>query len=198
MRPSSSVVSILALALAAVLVLEPRVARAEDELLRGPHPFLARNELALHTGYSRGLGDNVHGLRVQGDYTYRLGRITWLDVQMGLVTGSCRGKQVGCAEGTGNAVDVVAGAAWKLQTRLPLIFHGRAAAGPLFLFPDNSRSAAGFVVRAGAGAHYFFFDWFGVGAELAGTWGMAFFREPTRHSGHLGTVEATVGVALQF
>jgi hypothetical protein len=195
----SSAQALLALAVAfAAPTLAARDARAEEELLRGPHPFLKMDELRLHTGYSTGLGDNVRGLRVQADYSYRLGRITWFDVQMGYVSGSCRTKEIACGDGTGSSVDVVAGAAWKFQTRIPLILHGRADAGPLFLFPDSARSSAGFIVRAAVGAHYFLFDWFGVGAELGGTWGMAFFRAPPRHSAHLGSMEGSVGVALQF
>jgi hypothetical protein len=196
--PSSlTALSLLTVALAAP-VLAAGDARAEDELLRGPHPFLKMDELDLHAGYSNGLGDNVRGLRLQADYSYRLARITWFDVQMGLVSGSCRSKEISCGDGTGNSVDVVAGAAWKFQTRIPLIFHGRADVGPIFLFPDGARSSAGFIVRAAAGAHYFLFDWFGVGAELGGTWGAAFFRAPPRHSAQLGSMEGSVGVALQF
>jgi hypothetical protein len=173
-------------------------ARAEEDLLRGPHPFVKADELDLHAGYSGGLGDNVSGVRLQGDYTYRLGQVTWLDVQMGVVSGSCRTHEIACSNGTGTSVDVVGGAAWKFQTRLPLVVHARAAGGPLFLFPDGARSSAGFLVRGAGGAHYFLYDWFGLGAEIGASWGMAFFRADPRHTAHLGSVDATLGVALQF
>ena len=173
-------------------------ARADEPLLHGPHPFVKTDELALHAGLSRGLGDNISGLRLQGDYTYRLGQITWLDIQMGVLSGSCRTKDIVCTDGTGNSVDIVAGAAWKFQTRLPLVVQVRAAGGPLFLFPDNARSSAGFLFRGAVGAHYFLYDWFGLGGEIGGAWGMAFFRADPRHTGHLGSAELTVGVALQF
>ena len=181
-----------------MLVAATAPARAEEALLHGPHPFVKTDELDLHAGFGGGLGDNVSGLRLQGDYTYRLGQVTWLDVQMGVLSGSCRTKEIACSDGTGSSVDVVAGAAWKFQTRLPLVAHLRVAGGPLFLFPDSARSSAGFLLRGAAGAHYFLYDWFGLGGEIGGAWGMAFFRAEPRHAGHLGSVEATLGVALQF
>jgi hypothetical protein len=173
-------------------------ARAEEELLRGPHPFIKDNELAIHTGYSVGLGDNVRGLRVQGDYLYRLAQATWLDIQAGVVSGSCRTNQTACGNGSGNAVDVLGGAAWKFQTNLPIVPYAKVDLGPIFLFPDNTRSAAGFLVRGGVGAHYFLYDWFGVGAEFTGTWGLAFFASDAHRTGSLGSVDANLGVALQF
>jgi len=190
--PLRALLSFLVLLCAALPV------QAEEELLRGPHPFIKNDELALHAGFSGGLGDNVSGLRLQGDYGYRLSQVTWLDIQMGVVSGSCRSKEIACNDGTGNSVDIVAGAAWKFQTRLPLVVHVRVDGGPLFLFPDSTRSSAGFIFRGGAGAHYFLYDWFGLGAEIAGAWGMGFFRASPSHTGNLGSVEATLGVALQF
>jgi len=173
-------------------------AQAEEELLRGPHPFIKDNELTLHAGYSAGLGDNMRGLRVQGDYLNRLAQTAWLDIQMGIVSGSCHADQTVCESGSGNAVDVLGGAAWKFQTNLPIVPYVKAAAGPIFLFPSSTRSAAGFLVRGGVGAHYFLYDWFGVGAEVTGSWGVAFFAADSHHSGALGSVDMNLGVALQF
>jgi hypothetical protein len=187
-----------ALLSAAALLGALPAAHAEEEVLHGPHPFIKTDELALHAGYSGGLGDNVSGLRLQGDYSYRLGQVIWFDVQMGVVSGSCRNEEIACSDGTGNSVDIVAGAAWKFQTRLPLIVHLRVAGGPLFLFPDSAQSSMGFLFRGGAGAHYYLYDWFGLGGEIAGAWGMGFFRADPSHTGQLGSVEATLGVALQF
>jgi hypothetical protein len=173
-------------------------AHAEEEMLRGPHPFIRDNELDLHAGYSAGLGDSIRGLRVQGDFSYRLGQLTWLDLQMGVVSGSCRTKAIACGNGTGDSVDIVAGAAWKFQTALPIVVHARVDGGPVFLFPDSARSSVGFLVRGAAGAHYFLFDWFGLGAEVGAAWGVAHFRASPGHTGNFGSLEATVGVALQF
>jgi hypothetical protein len=173
-------------------------AKAEEELLRGPHPFLKDNELTLHAGYSAGLGDNVRGLRVQGDYLNRLAQTVWLDLQIGIVSGSCRANQTACGSGGGNAVDILGGAAWKFQTNLPIVPYAKAALGPIFLFPDGTRSAAGFLVRGAVGAHYFLYDWFGVGAEFAGSWGVAFFSSDSHGTGSLGSVDMKMSVALQF
>lgn len=173
-------------------------ARADDELLRGPHPFIRNDEATLHAGYTAGFGDNARGLRVQGDYYYRLDQSAWLDVQMAIVSGSCRSDPAVCTSGNGSAVDIAAGAAWKFQTNLPVVPYVKAVAGPLFLFPQNSRSAAGILVRGGLGAHYYLFDWFGVGAEVTGAAGVAFFGVAGHDRSAVGDVSATVGVALQF
>ena len=179
-------------------VLASSSALAEEELLRGPHPFLKDNEVTVHAGYTVGLGDNMRGLRVQGEYLNRLARTVWLDIQMGVVTGSCKSDQSVCSKGSGNGVDILGGAAWKLQTNLPIVPYAKVAVGPVFLFPDETRSAAGILIRGGAGAHYFLYDWFGVGAELAGSWGAAFFERDSHRTGALVSVDFNVGVALQF
>jgi hypothetical protein len=182
----------------AILGLAASSAQAEEELLRGPHPFIKDNELTLHAGYSAGLGDNMRGLRVQGDYLNRLAQTAWLDIQMGIVSGSCHADQIVCSNGGGNAVDILGGAAWKFQTNLPIVPYAKAAAGSIFLFPNSARSAAGFLVRGGVGAHYFLYDWFGVGAEVTGSWGVAFFAADSHRTGALGSVDINLGVALQF
>jgi hypothetical protein len=182
----------------AVLGLSASSARANEELLRGPHPFIKDSELALHAGYSAGLGDNMRGLRLQGDYLNRLAQTAWLDIQMGIVSGSCHTDQAVCSSGGGNAVDILGGAAWKFQTNLPIVPYVKAAVGPIFLFPNSTRSGAGFLVRGGVGAHYFLYDWFGVGAEVTGSWGVAFYDADSHRSGSLGSLDMNLGVALQF
>jgi len=37
-----------------------------------------------------------------------------------------------------------------------------------------------------------------VGAELTGSWGVAFFDADSHRTGSLGSVDFSVGVALQF
>jgi hypothetical protein len=182
----------------AFLGLTAASAQAEEELLRGPHPFIKDNELKVHAGYSAGLGDNVRGLRVQGDYLNRLAQTLWLDIQMGVVSGRCRVNQAVCSSGSGNGVDILGGAAWKFQTNLPIVPYAKVAIGPIFLFPDNTRSAGGILVRGGVGAHYFLYDWFGVGAEITSAWGVAFFAADSHRTGSLGSVDINLGVAVQF
>jgi hypothetical protein len=187
-----------ALLAVAFLGLTAASAQAEEELLRGPHPFIKDNELTVHAGYSAGLGDNVRGLRVQGDYLNRLAQTLWLDIQMGVVSGSCRVNQTVCSNGSGIGVDILGGAAWKFQTNVPIVPYAKVAMGPIFLFPDNTRSAGGILVRGGVGAHYFLYDWFGVGAEITGAWGVAFFAADSNRTGSLGSVDINLGVAIQF
>ena len=169
-----------------------------EELLRGPHPFLKDNELTIHAGYSAGMGDNMRGLRLQADYLNRVARTLWLEIQMGVVSGSCQANETVCANGNGNAVDILGGVAWKFQTNLPIVPYAKVALGPTFLFPDSMRSAAGILVRGGVGAHYFLYDWFGLGAEVTGAWGVAFFAADSHRTGTLGSVDLNMGVALQF
>lgn len=188
---------IVIVTLACALVVAAPARAADEELLRGPHPFIKDNQVSLHAGGSLGAGDSARGLRVQADFTSRWTQAIWADVQMGVVNGRCRADQSVCGNG-GNTVDIVGGVAWKFQTNLPLVPYARAAAGPTFLFPDGARSVAGFLVRGGVGAHYFLFDWFGLGAEFAGDWGMAFFGNSAHRTGTLGGVDASLGVALQF
>jgi hypothetical protein len=194
-QPSSLLIFAAAIA---VLQAASSPARADEELLRGPHPFVKNNELTLHAGYSGGLGDYVSGMRLQANYSFRTSQLIWLDLEIGGVSGSCHADAITCSKGAGNAVDVLAGAAWKYQTELPIVVHARIDGGPVFLFPDGTRSAAGFLLRASAGGYYYLYDWFGLGAEIGGAWGIGFFRTTPSHRGELGSVEATLGVALQF
>jgi hypothetical protein len=181
------------------VVLAARPAAGEEaDLLRGPHPFIKDNELALHAGAGQSFGEYVSGLRLQADYTYRLAQVMWLDLELGLLSGSCHTKDQTCNRGSGNAVEVLAGSAWKFQTNIPLVLHFRAAGGPVFLFPDGTRSAAGILVRGGLGAHYYLYDWFGLGGEISGAFGFGFFRTTPRHTGNLGGLQVTLGVTLQF
>jgi hypothetical protein len=169
-----------------------------DELLRGPHPFVKENQVSIHTGYGIRLGDNAQGFRLQADYTYRLGQALWLDIQMGMVTGKCRTNQTACSQGKGDAVDILAGVAWKFQTNLPIVPYARVAAGTIFLFPDHTDSAWGLLARGAGGAHYFLYDWFGLGIELGASLGRAFYSASERSSAVVGGVDLNLGVALQF
>jgi hypothetical protein len=171
-------------------------ARAEDELLRGPHPFIKDNELTLHAGYSDGLGENARGLRVQGDYSYRLGQTLWFDIQIAVVNGRCHVNDTTCSTGQANAADIVSGAAWKFQTNLPVVPYVKVDGGPIFLFPESTRSVFGLLARGGIGAHYYFFDWFGVGAEFTSSVGLFFPNSGSTRA--IGSLDANLGVALQF
>jgi hypothetical protein len=172
--------------------------RAEDLLLRGPHPFNKENFLAFHGGWAAGFGDGPQGPRLQGDFQFRLGVVTWLDLQMGVLVGDCRGRASPCGVGTGNAVDILGGFAWNFQTDLPLVPFVRIAAGPIYLFPDGGPRRIGVLLRGGGGAHYFFYDWFGVGAEVSTAWGLAIDDIGPFRSDRLGFLDATLGAIWHF
>ena len=184
------------IALASLLAAAPGT--GEDTLLRGPHPFNHENFLSLHAGWGLGFSDAPRGFRLQGDYQFRLSGPAWLDLQMGVLTGGCRGRTQPCGAGTGKGVDILAGAAWNFQTSIPLVPYARAAAGPVFLFPEGVRSSVGFLLKGGAGAHYFFYDSFGIGAELTLSWGLAVYDLSAMRSGNLTSLDGNVGVRWHF
>jgi hypothetical protein len=163
-----------------------------EEILRGPHPFIKENEVAFHVGYSAGLGEAPSGVRVQGDYLSRLGRVPWLDIQMGILVGSCRAYEASCKRD--RAADILGGIAWRFQSTLPIVPYLKSSTGPVFLLSRDG-SAFGWVVRGGAGAHYYPYDWFGLGVELTAAWGVAV--SDTR-SMSLGSIDANLGAAVQF
>jgi hypothetical protein len=147
-------------------------ARAEgDNLLHGPHPFLTDSEVSLHVLVGEGLGDTLSGAKIGIDYGYKMSggdMPLWLNLELNLQHAGCGPVPTGatCAETTGDVVETLAGVKWKLATPLPLVPYVKAAAGLVFGFPNGASDAAGFAVRAGGGANYFFFDWFGLGVEV--------------------------------
>jgi hypothetical protein len=191
-RTISGLLFLLTFAMAATSVV------AEEALLHGPHPFLKENELTIHTGYSLGFADAPRGLRVQADDSYRMRDALWLDLAIGMVSGSCRNDIRPCNTGSGNAIEVLAGAVWKYQMDLPIVPYAKLQAGPIFLFPDGNKSASGLLLRGGVGAHYYLFDWFGLGAEITGAWGRTLSATGPSQTGNLGSLDMTLGAAWQF
>jgi hypothetical protein len=167
----------------------------DDELLRGPFPFQKENELSVHAGYALGLGDAASGTRVQVDYGLALQRGPWLDIQMGMVAGRCSDP---CGVGGGQAFDVLAGAKWKYQMKVPAVPYAKLALGPIFMFPANTSNATGLLVRGAVGANYFFTDWLGFGLELSGAWGLAFYDVGAMRTGTLGSIDFMFGTEFQF
>ena len=47
-------------------------ARAEENLLHGPHPFLKDNELSVHALVGEGQGDALSGAKLELGYGYKL------------------------------------------------------------------------------------------------------------------------------
>ncbi len=187
------------LCLAAAAAVAPLRADAADRLLEGPYPFRKENTLALLSGYAVGPGDTPSGVRAMLDYGYMLEGSLWLDIQIGMLASSCSpAGQGGCGPEHNDIAAVLAGVSWKLQMDIPAIPYIRAAAGPLFFFPDGAKNAIGFGLRSGVGFKYFLYEWFGLGAELSGLIGRANYDDKAMLSRTVNVVDLSVGAEVAF
>jgi len=158
---TTSVVAILTM-------LSPGPARADDNMLRGPHPFLKANELSAHVLIAAG-GDNTPGgTKVATDYGYRLSGPAWLNLQLNFQHAACHTPSGGtvCNDPSGSIFETLAGVKLKWPTAIPIVPFVKAGAGLAFAFPNGAGNGLGLAIRGAAGANYFFFDWFGLGAEI--------------------------------
>ncbi len=180
----------------AVMLLAAAPARAEEEnVLRGPHPFLRENELSAHVQLAAGAGDSWSGTKIAFDYGYRLSGPIWLDLQLNALKGSCSLTPGACAR-SGSAWETLAGGKWKFTTESPFVPYAKAATGLIYLFPEQARSAVGVALRAGGGIEYFFYDWFGLGIEGNLALGRGFFSSDYTY-GH-GYVVFDIGGGVEF
>jgi len=170
-----------------------------DDLLRGPHPFLRDNELALHGGLGVGFGDTFAGPKGTVEYGYRLNGGLWLDLGVGFLSGSCRPRAGApeCAR-KGDTVEVLGGLKYKLRMNVPVVPYAKLLAGLAYLFPDDTTSAVGFAARAGAGAKYFPYHWIGVGAEVTFGFGRAGYADRAPLARALAALDLLAGVELHF
>jgi hypothetical protein len=155
-------------ALGLLALLAAGSARAEDNMLRGPHPFLKDNELSAHVLLVAGSGGTPGGTKIAADYGYRLSGPAWLDLQLNYQHAACHTPSGAptCDEASGSVFETMAGIKLKWATPIPVVPYVKGAAGLAFAFPNRAGNSMGLAVRGGAGANYFFFDWFGLGAEL--------------------------------
>jgi hypothetical protein len=195
----------LLLALVAGAALAPATARgAEENLLHGPHPFLKDNELSVHALIGEGQGDAMSGAKLQLDYGYKLTAGTapwWLDLLVSFEHSSCTSAPSAvnnCPGQTGDIVETMAGAKWKLALPLPIVPYLQANAGLVFAFPNGATNAEGVAVRGAGGANYFFFDWLGLGAQVGFSLGRIAY-DGTFHGSHTyAVVDFGGGVEFQF
>jgi hypothetical protein len=191
------IVTFLLLLTTATLTLASTPARADENLLHGPHPFLKQNELSAHLLLAGGLGDSWSGTKVGLDYGYRLAGPVWLNLQINVQKGSCSLTSGSCAR-SGSVFETLAGGKWKFTTQTPLVPYAKVAAGFIYLFPDEARSAVGLALRTGGGVNYFFFDWLGFGVEANLSLGHGFF-DSSYTAGHgYAVVDIGGGVEFQF
>jgi hypothetical protein len=172
-------------------------ARADENLLYGPHPFLKENELSAHFLLAGGLGDSWGGTKLALDYGYRIAGPTWLDLQLNVQKSSCALTSGSCVE-NGSVFETMAGGKWKFATELPLVPYVKAGAGLIYLFPAQARSAVGVALRAGGGVHYFFFDWLGFGLEANLSLGHGFFDSSYGPGHGYAVIDFGGGVEFQF
>lgn len=147
---------------------DARASGAEENMLRGPHPFRKDNELSAHMLLSAG-GDNTpNGGKLALDYGYKLQGPVWLNLQLSSQRAACRSQSgVGtCAGPAGTVYETLAGVKLKWPTAIPIVPFVKAAAGLAFSFPDGLSNGWGLAGRVGGGANYFFFDWLGLGIEV--------------------------------
>ncbi len=173
-------------------------ANQDDGLLRGPHPFLKANALAVSGGFAAATGGTAGGLKLKGAFEYELLGSLWLNLQMSFVDGSDRPLDARPCRSCGRAADAMAGLSYRLRMDIPVIVSGTLAAGFVFVFPDSSASAMGLGLRPSVAARYYLFDWLGLGLELGGLVGFASHDASSGLSRGLASLEALVGVEVQF
>jgi hypothetical protein len=192
----------LAIVVGALVVLSS-TARAEENLLHGPHPFLKDNELSLHFLLAQGQGDALSGAKLALDYGYKLSRgaaPVWLNLEINFEHRGCDpmpGSAV-CGMNTGDVVETMAGAKWKFATPLPLVPFVKAAAGLVFAFPNGASDAPGLAIRGGGGVNYFFFDWLGLGLEVGISLGRIDYDATFLGSHNYSVFDLGGGLEFQF
>lgn len=159
------VLAALVASLAAVVA--PRPARAQDNMLRGPHPFLKDNEVSIHVLLAAGGSDTPGGTKLATDYGYKLRGPVWLNLQLNFQNQNCHTPSGGaCDPPSGSIWETLAGVKLKWPTAIPIVPFVKAGVGLAFAFPDGASNGLGLAARGGGGANYFIFDWFGLGAEI--------------------------------
>lgn len=190
-----------ALVFAAISLCAP-IASAEETLLRGPYPFRKDNELALRGGFAAGVAASPPvASQARADYGYRMHRDFWLDIELGFVSGSCNGANLGrnCSGRTGDLASVMGGVKWKLAMDVPVVPYVKVVGGFFYLFPDESPRAFGAGLRPAVGATYFLFEWLGVGLEVGATVARFAGRDPDLdEAAGLGAIDIGLGVELAF
>ncbi len=191
-------------AAAAATLAWPAGARAKENLLHGPHPFLKDNQLSLHLLLGEGINGSVSGAKLAIDYGYKLtGSVIaplWLDLQVNYQHSGCDAVTNNgvCGSNTGDIVETLAGARWTFATPIPLVPYLKSGLGLLFGFPNGASDAVGFGVRAVGGANYFFFDWLGLGGEVGFSLGRIGYDSTYKGSHNYATLDFGGGLEFQF
>jgi hypothetical protein len=196
-------IPLLALSLA-VLAL-PSPARAQENLLHGPHPFLRDNMVSVHVLIAEGVSDTLSGAKLAFDYGYKatdsVVAPVWLDLEINFAHAGCTSSASNlsvCGNDTGDVIETLAGARWTFATPIPLVPYLKGAAGLLFAFPNGATDSVGLGIRAAGGANYFFFDWLGLGAEVGLSLGRIDYDRTFTGSHNYAVLDFGGGLEFQF
>lgn len=186
--------------LLAIIAAATPFARAEtpDEILRGPHPFLKENTLAISAGLSAASGDAVSGVRVQLAYGYELIGSLWLDLHAAAIDGSDVPVDQNPCSRCGTSAEVMGGVSYRLRMNVPVIPYAKVSVGLLYAFPDQGVGAMGLGVRPVLGARYYLYEWLGFGVEIGATLGFVNHDDVSGLSNGIGTMDVSLGAEYQF
>jgi hypothetical protein len=178
-------------------------ARADDNLLHGPHPFRKENQLSAHVLIANGLGDSMSGTKIGLDYGYKLtsGALPLgVDLALNMQHGACTtgGTTAPCGQNTGTVFETLAGVRWGVPTPIPLVPFVAVQSGFVFAFPNGASAGWGVAARGVAGANYFFFDWFGLGAQLGFSLGRINYDATFTGSHTYAIFDLGGGIEIQF
>jgi hypothetical protein len=187
----------VALTPAGLVVGAAGVARADELVLAGPHPALKENAVSLQFLFGAGISDSWSGRGLGIGYGYMLRGPLWLDLQMNLRASSC-GPFGDCGPHTGNDAELMAGAAWRFRTDIPVVPFLRGGIGLIYLYPNGAQSAIGMAARAGAGVRYYIFDWLGFGVEAALSLGHGYLGQDYAGGHTYAVADMGIGVEYQF
>jgi len=178
-------------------------ARADENLLRGPHPFRRDNQVSAHVLVASGRDDSMSGTKLAFDYNYKLtsGWIPlWLDLGLNVEHGACNQAQgaAACGPDTGDVFETLAGVRWTFATPIPLVPFVGATGGLAFAFPNGASAASGVMIRAVGGANYFFFDWLGLGGQVGYSLGHLDYDSTFMGSHTYAVLDLGGGLIFQF
>lgn len=178
-------------------------ARADENLLHGPHPFRRDNQISAHVLVASGGGDTMSGTKLAFDYNYKLTggwNPLWLDLGVNAEHGPCSQAQgtAVCGQDSGDVFESLAGVRWAFATPLPLVPFVGGAAGLAFAFPNGASAATGLMIRVVGGANYFFFDWLGLGGQVGYSLGSLNYDKTFTGSHTYAVLDFGGGLIFQF
>jgi hypothetical protein len=178
-------------------------ARADENLLRGPHPFRRDNQISAHVLVASGRGDSMSGTKLAFDYNYKLtGGWTplWLDLGLNVQHAACSSSPTAaaCRANTGDVFETFGGVKWAFATPLPLVPYVGAVGGLAFAFPNGASAASGLMIRVVGGANYFFYDWLGLGGQVGYSLGSLDYDSTFTGSHTYAVLDIGGGLTLQF